>query len=69
MEPFDVWDGVLLVIAGYVAVITLVRMMSVRRQQLSDDLYRQIQAEQERKQREAKRKKRQEAQQQQQEAG
>lgn len=65
MEPFDVWDGVLLVIAGYVAVISLVRMMSVRRKQLSDDLYRQIQAEQERKKREAKMKKRLEAQQQQ----
>ncbi len=64
MELFDAWDGVLLAIAGYVAVISLVRMMSVRRQQLSDDLYRQIQAEQERKKREAKKKKRQEAQQQ-----
>lgn len=45
MNWMDRWDIVLLVIAAYVAVMALVRLMSRRRQELVADVERQIKAE------------------------
>ena len=57
MDRFDLWDGVFLAIAGYVAVIALVRLMAAHRKKVKDDLHVQIQAEHERKIQEERRKK------------
>jgi hypothetical protein len=57
MDRFDVWDGVLLAIAAYVAVLSLVRMMSSHRRRVTSELEQQIQAEQQRRKQEEKRKK------------
>ncbi len=50
MLSLDAWDLVLLAIASYVAVLSLVRLMAARRQQLSDGLREQFAAEQARQQ-------------------
>jgi heme exporter protein D len=44
----DTWDIVLLVVAGYLAVMALVRLMLRRRDQLLDEYRRQAEAEQQR---------------------
>ena len=49
MDRFDTWDGVLLVVAAYVAINSLVRMMANHRQRVSAELLQQIHAEQHRK--------------------
>ena len=56
----DTWDGVLLAVVSYVALLTLVRMMSSHRKRVTDELQTQIQLEQQRKRIEEKRKKLQE---------
>jgi hypothetical protein len=49
MNGMDLWDGVILAVAGYVAVLSLVRLMSTHRKKVSEELQQQIRAEQERK--------------------
>jgi hypothetical protein len=49
MLGMDGWDVLIIAAAGYIAVMTLVRMMNRRRDSLIDDLSRQATAEQERK--------------------
>lgn len=48
MNGFDAWDGTLLVVAAYVAVTSLVRLMANHRQRLTAELRIQIDAEQRR---------------------
>jgi hypothetical protein len=60
MDRFDLWDGVFLAIAGYVAVITLVRMMAAHRKKVAAELHEQIQVEHDRKIEEERRKKKEE---------
>ncbi|REJ69496.1 MAG: hypothetical protein DWQ31_04530 [Planctomycetota bacterium] len=55
------WDVVLLLIAAYVAVMSLVRLMSNRRQQLTERFRSELRAEQQRKAYEAARQRRREA--------
>jgi len=50
----DRWDVALLAIAGYVAVVTLTRMMARHRDRLVADLERQATAEQRRQKAEAR---------------
>jgi hypothetical protein len=50
----DRWDVALLAIAGYVAVVTLTRMMAQHRNRLVADLERQATAEQRRQKAEAR---------------
>jgi hypothetical protein len=38
MEGWELWDGGILLVAAYIAVVTLVRMMARRRDKLLDDL-------------------------------
>ena len=45
----DGWDIALLAMAGYVAVVTLVRLMIRRRDQLLDELRRKVRQEKQRK--------------------
>lgn len=49
MANMDSWTIVLLVIAGYVAVMALVRLMMRRRNQLFDRFQKEVEAENERK--------------------
>lgn len=56
MDQLDIWDGVLFGIAGYVAVISLVRLMVVHRNTLMEHLLHQLQLERLRKKQEEKRK-------------
>ena len=42
METMDSWDLVLLVVAGYVATVALVRLMTQRRDQMLQRLRKQI---------------------------
>ena len=51
------WDVALLAVAGYVAVVSLVRLMLRRRDQLLADFREQIQLEKQRKAREEKKRK------------
>jgi hypothetical protein len=46
----DGWDLTLLVVAGYVAVVTLVRLMARRRDQMLDEFRRKLKKEKHRKQ-------------------
>ncbi len=55
---WDRWDVLLLVIAGYVAVMSLVRLMSTRRRELAAKFRAQMQAERQRVAAEVARKKR-----------
>ena len=52
METMNGWDVALLVIAGYVAVTALVRLMTWRREQLLSEFRRRVKLE--KKQRKAK---------------
>ena len=52
----DVWDAVVLAILGYVAVVSLVRLMAGHRHKVVGRLTEQIQAEQARKQQEPQKK-------------
>ena len=45
----DGWDLTLLVVAGYVAVVTLVRLMTRRRDQMLDEFRRKLKREKQRK--------------------
>jgi hypothetical protein len=45
MEWLNRWDVILLLIAAYVAVMSLVRMMTRRRDQLVADVERQLKAQ------------------------
>ena len=45
----DGWDVALLAMAGYVAVVTLVRLMIRRRDQLLDEFRRKVKQEKQRK--------------------
>jgi len=56
MNQLDIWDGVLFGIAGYVAVISLVRLMVAHRNQLMGHLLQQLQLERLRRRQEEKRK-------------
>jgi hypothetical protein len=49
MGAMDNWDVTLLIVAGYLAVIALVRLMARHRDQLLGDLRRQMAAEKKRK--------------------
>ena len=42
MGTFDNWDVTLLIVAGYLAVVALVRLMARHRDQMLEDLRRQI---------------------------
>ena len=53
MESTTGWDIVLFVVAGYVAVMSVTRLMIRRRDQLLVEFRRQMRAEQERRQTEA----------------
>jgi hypothetical protein len=48
MGAMDTWDITLLVVAGYLAVVALVRLMARHRDQMLDDLRRQVAAEKKR---------------------
>ncbi len=52
MGTMDNWDVTLLVVAGYLAVVALVRLMTRKRDQMVDDFRRQVAEEKKRKQRE-----------------
>jgi hypothetical protein len=45
MGNMDSWDVTLLVVAGYLAVVTLVRLMARRRNQLYDEFHKQAEEE------------------------
>jgi hypothetical protein len=45
MGDMDGWDLTLLVVAGYLAVVTLVRLMAHRRDQLLDEFRRELKKE------------------------
>jgi len=62
MLGLDVWDGVLLFAAGYVAVTVLVRLMRAHRNKITAELRSQLQAEQLRRKAEEKRRRREEKQ-------
>lgn len=49
MGNMDGWDVALLAMAGYVALVTLVRLMIRRRDQLLDELRRKVKQEKQRK--------------------
>ncbi len=57
MFDLDRWDVVLLAVAGYIAVVSLTRMMARHRDRLVVDLQQQAAAEQKRQRAEARRKK------------
>lgn len=50
MGAIDNWDVTMLIVAGYLAVIALVRLMARHRDQLIEDLRQQFEAEKKRKQ-------------------
>ena len=60
MGSMDRWDVVLLAVVGYVAVMALVRLMAKRRDQVFDELQKQVEAEQHRKRAEEKEERRRE---------
>jgi hypothetical protein len=49
MGNMDGWDVALLVLAGYVALVTLVRLMIGRRDQMLDEFRRRLRIEKQRK--------------------
>jgi hypothetical protein len=55
MGAMDTWDVTLLIVAGYLAVLALVRLMTRQRDQLLDNLREQIANERKRKEEEAER--------------
>ena len=55
---WDRWDVGLLLIAGYVAIMSLVRLMSVRRRELTNKFRAEFRAEQARKEQEEARERR-----------
>ncbi len=50
MGNMDGWDVALLVVSGYVAVVTLVRLMARRRNQMMEEFRRELKKEKRRKQ-------------------
>ena len=52
MGAMDTWDVTLLIVAGYLAVVALVRLMARHRDQMLDEVQRQIAKEKQRKQNE-----------------
>jgi hypothetical protein len=48
MTNLDPWDGFLLAAGAYVAVMALVRLMRAHRKKVTDELYEQFRAEQQR---------------------
>jgi len=58
---WDRWDVVLLLIAGYVAVMSLVRLMAIRHRELTAKFRTELRAEQRRQATEAARREREEA--------
>jgi len=48
MANLNAWDGFLLIVGAYVAVMALVRLMRAHRQKLTNELQDQIIAEQQR---------------------
>ena len=61
MFGMDAWDAVLVAAGGYLAVITLVRLMQRRRDAIIEDLSREVELAKERTKRERKLKRRREA--------
>ncbi len=55
MGSMDGWDVALLAVAGYVALVTLVRLMIRRRNQLMDEFRHEVAQEKKRKQAEQRR--------------
>ena len=53
----DGWDVALLVVAGYVALVTLVRLMIRRRNQMLDEFRRELRKEKRRKEAEERERK------------
>jgi len=53
MGNMDPWDIALLTVAGYVAVLSLVRLMRRQRDRLMDEFRHQFEKEQKRKKKEA----------------
>jgi len=49
MENMESWDLVLLVVAGYVGTVTLVRLMVRRRDQILENLRKKLEKERRRK--------------------
>ena len=49
MFGLDSWDAVVIVVAGYVAMTCLVRLMRKRRDALVDNLAQQVEAERQRR--------------------
>ena len=45
MGTMDSWDVTLLIVAGYLAIVTLVRLMARRRNQVFEELRRQAEVE------------------------
>ena len=58
MDRFDIWDGILLLVASYVAVVSLVRLMAAHRKKVTAELEAQFREEQRRKAEEEKDKRR-----------
>jgi len=56
MFTIDTWDAVFFAIAALVAVTALVRLMAARRNELVDDIERQISAERQRQKKRRKKK-------------
>jgi len=54
----DVWDGLLLAAAAYLGVMTLVRLMSQRRETLLDELTQEVEREKQRVQEEQRQERR-----------
>lgn len=52
MGALDTWDVTLLVVAGYLAVLALVRLMARHRDQMLSDIRRQMAIEKKRKEEE-----------------
>ncbi len=48
MANLDPWDGFLLAVGAYVAVMALVRLMRAHRKKVTDELYEQFRLEQQR---------------------
>lgn len=57
MANMDGWDVALLVVAGYVALVTLVRLMIRRRNQMLDEFRRELRKEKRRKEAEERERK------------
>jgi hypothetical protein len=54
MVGMDAWDAVILAVAAYVAVMALVRLMSVQRRKVTEQLEAEVEAEQRRRRAEEK---------------